>query len=201
MTVKLKFGFVKTLAIQKIVKLLAFYSRDVQELFRRPDFSLPCISVTREVFLRRTIEFSGPPIRMKLTVKAFNQKIPVKHCNQNSQLPMNYELMIPDHGHLSDDKQFIHFNSFNNYLSFINQECSHNAKCLISIPNEYSLDDTKKTVSRVINPVKLFITSSSSSLMSSCKDDYEQLIYPADRLKLPNLQMIITSEYMDTIRE
>ncbi|KAH8873124.1 Spermatogenesis-associated 6 precursor [Schistosoma japonicum] len=65
-----------------LVKLLAFYSRDVQELFSGSNFSQPCISVTREVFLRRTIGFSGPPIRMKLTIKAFIQQIPVTYCNQ-----------------------------------------------------------------------------------------------------------------------
>ncbi|CAH8630056.1 unnamed protein product [Schistosoma rodhaini] len=183
------------------VKSLAFYSRNAQEFFGEVDSEEPHVRKIREIFLRRTINFSGPPIRMKFTTITSFQKIPIKHHSEFEKLPTCYTLMIPDDGYLTDDKQLLNSNSFTNHLSFVNRTCTRNAKCLISlmkIPDEDSKEIDETNMRKRINPIKL-LTTSSSPMMNPYKCDYGQIIYPADRLKLPNVQMIVKDEQMDMV--
>ncbi|CAH8633926.1 unnamed protein product [Schistosoma haematobium] len=109
--------------------------------------------------------------------------------------------MIPDYSYFTEDKQLLHSNSITEHLSLINRNCSRDAKCFISlikIPDESCKEIDETHMRKRINPIKLRITSS-LSIMNPYKHDYGQIIYPADRLKLSNLQMIVKDEEMDSV--
>ncbi|CAH8616463.1 unnamed protein product [Schistosoma margrebowiei] len=175
-----------------MVKSLAFYSRDAQEVFGEVDRERLRVLKTREIFLRRTNNFPGPPIRMKFTATTLIREIQVKHHSQLENLLTSYNLIIPDN-YLTEDKQLLHSNSITKHLSLVNRNCSRDAKCsisLIKIPDESCKEIDETHMRKRINPIKLSITSS-LSVMNPYKHDYGQIIYPADRLKLSNLQIIV----------
>ncbi|CAH8597759.1 unnamed protein product [Schistosoma intercalatum] len=184
-----------------IVKSLAFYSRDAQEFFGEVDRKGLRTLKTREIFLRRTTNFPGPPIRMKFTATTFIREIQVKHHSQFENLLTSYNLMIPDNSYFTEDKQLLHSNSITKHLSLINRNCSRDAECsisLIKIPDESSDEIDETNLRNRINPINLSITSS-LSVMNPYKHDYGRFIYPADRLKLSNLQIIIKDEETDSV--
>ncbi|VDO48902.1 unnamed protein product [Schistosoma margrebowiei] len=97
--------------------------------------------------------------------------------------------------YLTEDKQLLHSNSITKHLSLVNRNCSRDAECsisLIKIPDESCKEIDETHMRKRINPIKLSITSS-LSVMNPYKHDYGQIIYPADRLKLSNLQIIMDS--------
>ncbi|CAH8588227.1 unnamed protein product [Schistosoma mattheei] len=184
-----------------MVKSLAFYSRDAQEIFGEVDREGLRTLKTREIFLRRTTNFPGPPIRMKFTAKTFIREIQVKHHSQLEKLLTSYNLMIPDYSYFTEDKQLLHSNSITKHLSLINRNCSRDAECFISllkIPDESCKEIDETHMRKRTNPIQLRITSS-LSIMNPYKHDYGRIIYPADRLKLSNLQMIVKDEEMDSV--
>lgn len=182
-----------------IVKSLAFYSRDAYDFFGEINRERLRTPKAREIFLRRTINFPGPPIRMKFTTITFIKEIQVQHNSQLEKLLTSNNLMIPDY-YLTEDKQLHDSNSITKHVSLINRDCSHDAKCFISlikIPDESCKEIDETNMRKRINPIQLCITSS-LPIMNPYKHDYGEIIYPADRLKLSNLQMIVKDKEMDS---
>ncbi|CAH8590919.1 unnamed protein product [Heterobilharzia americana] len=182
------------------VKLLGFYSHDAWRFLVRSACKRRS-SVTREIFLRRTVDFAGPPIRMKITAKTTIEKVPIECFDQLNEKSINYDIILPDRGHLSN-KQYIFTNTSNEY-ALINQNCSRDTQSFISATRILCGDNTKeskkwKTEKQKLrsNPVEILFTSSSPTEKLQADDD-EQIIYPADRLRLPNLRLIMTNEQMD----
>ncbi|CAH8616573.1 unnamed protein product [Schistosoma margrebowiei] len=98
--------------------------------------------------------------------------------------------------YFTEDKQLLHSNSVAKHLSLINRNCLRDTKCfvsLIKIPEESYKEIDETNMSKRINPNNLCITSS-LSVMNPYKYDYVQITYPADRLKLSNLQIIVKHE-------
>nr|CAH8865582.1 unnamed protein product [Trichobilharzia regenti] len=164
------------------IKLLAFYSHNAWRFLVGPYYKRIHSIVTREIFLRRTVDFKGPPIRMKITAETTIQKVPVKTSHQLTGEPI--------------DTYFVHAES--SYLTDLPtgrsptcRNCSDVDESQIASEDATTMERINKKVKRTKvkwNPIELLVTS--SSFKSKNNEDYGEFIYPADRLKSSGLVLI-----------
>ncbi|CAH8865435.1 unnamed protein product [Trichobilharzia szidati] len=164
------------------IKLLAFYLHNAWRFLVGPYYKRIHSIVTREIFLRRTVDFKGPPIRMKITAETTIQKVPVKTFHQLTGESVDSYFVHPESSYLTD---------LPTQRSPTCRNCSDNAESLVTSWDETTMERTNPKVKRTKvkwNPVELLVTS--SSFRSKNNEDYGEIIYPADRLKSSGLVLI-----------